>query len=229
MEKSTILIVDDDEDILEANSVFLQHHGYHILKSSTIREAKESVENNNIDLIILDIVLPDGSGINLCEEIRCRNTIPIIFLSCLAERPDIVQGLLCGGDDYLTKPYSLDELAARCVAILRRINSVKNKPTTIAHGPLRLDMGKQIAFFSDEDILLTPKEFNLLLALVQNQSKCFTTNELYDLVWGQNPIDGMRTVQVHICNLRKKLKMDCQSVVEIEMIDRKYYRLNIHK
>ncbi len=221
--RQNILLVEDETDILLTNQEYLEMNGYNVITAESIEEAYEKLAEKP-DLIVLDIMFEEGSGLDFCKDIRSYLTTPILFLSCLNQKDNIVEGLKIGGDDYLTKPYRLDELAARCAALLRRVEIDKrNIPDRMEFGPLVLDWLQRIAYLNGEAIFLKPKEFSLLLYLVKNAEQEFTASELYSALWGMPNNEDVRTVNVHICNLRKKLKMDEDSPFEISMKDRKYY------
>ncbi len=218
-----ILLVEDETDILLTNQEYLKMCDYSVITAESIEDAYEKLALKP-DLIILDIMFEEGSGLDFCKDIRNYLSVPILFLSCLNEKEHVIEGLKSGGDDYLTKPYHLDELATRCSALLRRVDMDKRDlPSRIEFGPLVLDWLQRVAYLNGESILLKPKEFSLLFYLAQNAERGFTASELYTAVWGMPNNDDVRTVNVHICNLRKKLKMDDDSPFEISMKDRKYY------
>ncbi len=224
--KQTILLVEDETDILLTNQEYLEMCDYNVITAESIEEAYKKIVYKP-DLIILDIMFADGSGLDFCRDIRNYLTTPILFLSCLNEKDHVIAGLKAGGDDYLTKPYRLDELAARCSSLLRRVDMDKRElPSKIVCGSLILDWLQRLAYLDGEAILLKPKEFALLLFLAQNAERRFTAAELYLAVWGMPGNDDVRTVNVHICNLRKKLRFDTDSTLQIAMEERKYYVLH---
>lgn len=224
MKTVTVLIIEDNENILEINSEALKMDGYEVLTAKTLELARAALASSLPDVIILDIMMPDGSGVDFCEEIRRKTAAPIIFLTCLSEKEDIIKGLAKGGDDYMTKPYHIEELIVRIESHLRRIHiDWENQPRVIRHGPLTLDITAECAYLEGEDILLKPKEFHLLTFFVKNASKEFTAEQLYKAIWGMASNDDTRTVKSHISQLRRKLKMDEASPFSLEMVSRKYY------
>ncbi len=216
MSKTQILIVEDDKDILKINFIHLTKEGYDVITAETLEEAYEAVMQNNPGLIVLDIKLPDGSGLTFCEKIRDITSVPIIFLTCFDSEQDKVKGLMVGGDDYLTKPYNLSELSARIYALLRRIQI--NDTKILEYPPVKIDTTAQIAYLNGEDTLLTPKEYKLLLILVKNMGRPINSSMLYKKLWGIEAEEGLKTIQVHISSIRKKLKMDADSAAQIKTV-----------
>lgn len=200
---STILLVEDNPHIMKINAEFLSLRGYEIRKAASANEAREQLRWHPIDLIVLDIMLPDGNGIALCRELKERYHIPILFLTALGENQDIVEGLRAGGDDYLPKPYDLEVLAARIEARLRdRTNSRRY----VCYGCLKLDTVSLSGYVNDEDILLTQKEFTVLLLLAQNAEHKVSHTELVRAVWGTEAESETRALWTLISRLRKKLQ-----------------------
>jgi len=216
MQKTRILLVEDDRDIQKINVVYLARRGYEIITANSVASATEAVRQNHLNLIVLDVQLPDGSGIAFCEKIRQSTTVPIIFLTCYSDERDKVKGLMAGGDDYITKPYSLSELAARIHAQLRRasINDIR----ILEYPPLRIDRIAQRVYVNDVDVIMTPKEYQILTILVENVGRPMTASELYERLWGLTPMEGIKTVHVHISAIRKKLNLGSDSKVSIKTI-----------
>jgi len=211
-----ILLVEDDDDIQKINTIFLAQQGYKTTAAGTISEAAEAVKNEKFDLIVLDVQLPDGSGLDFCEKIRQDTPLPIIFLTCSGEEEDKVRGLMAGGDDYMSKPYGLSELAARIHALLRRVKMGNTR--TLEFPPLRIDRVTQRVYVDGVDVVITPKEYQILMLLVENAGRTLAAEELYEKIWGMAPLDGLKTVNVHISALRKKLNLDDESRIEIRTI-----------
>lgn len=157
---STILLVEDNPHIMKINAETLTMYGYEILQAATARECRQALRWHPVDLVVLDIMLPDGDGVELCRELKEQYHVPILFLSALGESRDVVEGLRAGGDDYLTKPYDLEVLVARVEARLRQ-ESMKNR--YIKYGSLRLDTFSGCGYLGDTDLQLTQKEFAVLL------------------------------------------------------------------
>lgn len=199
----TILLVEDDEHIMNINRNKLTKVGYRVLEAETLWEATELMETEKPDLIVLDVMLPDGNGVNWCVEIRGGgNEPPILFLSAKNETPDILDGFKAGGDDYLTKPYDLNILLARMKVLLERASRV---PKTVKKGELTLDIASQRAYLNGRDMILSPKEFALLLMLTQNEGVTLGAEDIYARVWGQPMVGDNRTLKKCIYSLRDKL------------------------
>jgi len=208
-----ILLVEDNQDIMKINRSTLTMCGYHILEAQTLVQGHEILKKENVDLIILDIMLPDGSGLEFCEELRQVSDVPILFLSALVKNQDIVNGLIKGGDDYLTKPYDLDVLIARVEALLRRV--LRKPEAVISVGSITLNTISQQVMVNGRDITLTPKEFAILLYLVQNEGHIVQARRLYEAAWGQPMADDPNAVRVAVSRLRKKVE---PAGVEISII-----------
>ena len=213
-----ILLVDDDDDILDINSIYLQREGYECLLATTVEQAYAMVELENPDLIVLDILLTDGSGIDFCKKIRHLTIAPIIFLTSLLDDRTRIEALQIGGDDYMTKPYKLAELSARIHAHLRRLRMHDVKRYEFP--PLQIDVSAYRVFMYGNEVFLTQKEMQLLIILVSRQGTIVFTNDLYDRVWGNQPMNesNIKTLHVHISKLRKKLLQDEVSSFQIQTI-----------
>lgn len=201
--KGLILLVEDNEQILSGNKRMLEWSGYDIMTALTLREAREKMADQKTDVIVLDIMLPDGSGLDFMRELRRDSDIPILLLTGLSTSEDKVRGLREGGDDYLTKPYDFEELLARIEALLRRAGRV---PDVLHKNSLKLDVVSGQAFCGDEDLLLTKKEFAVLLLLVQNEGKIVSAEYLYEKAWNQPMSGDKNAVQTAVSKLRKKIE-----------------------
>jgi Response regulators consisting of a CheY-like receiver domain and a winged-helix DNA-binding domain len=184
-----ILLVEDNADLNESNSRVLTRRGYEVQSALTLAEARLKLAEAEPDIILLDVELPDGNGIEFCEEIRDKTVAHILFLTSKIEHENMVLGLKFGGDDYITKPFHLDELLARIDAAMRRRMIDKKPVQTITKGMLTLDIVATQAFIGSEDLALTPKEFSLLLLLVQNEGKVLSAEFVYEKTWNQ-PLNG---------------------------------------
>lgn len=214
-----ILLVDDDDDILDINSIYLQREGYECLLATNVYQALTIVELENPDLIVLDILLTDGSGIEVCQKIRTLTIAPIIFLTSLLDDRTKIQALQIGGDDYMTKPYKLAELSARIYAHLRRVRM--HDAVRYEFPPLEINVSAYRVFLYDQEVLLTQKEMQLLIILVSHQGTVVTTHDLYQRVWGNQPPlneTNIKKLHVHISTLRKKLLLDEVSSIQIQTI-----------
>ena len=208
-----IIVVDDEASIRELLSFNLKKNGYSVETAADGREALAKAAG--MDLVLLDIMLPEVDGLEVCRRLKAdpqTSGIPIIMLTAKAEEIDRVLGLELGADDYVVKPFSMRELLARVKAVLRRSakdsQSEKGREETLKIGGLRLDFSSYQAWLHDEPIALTPKEYELLKLLVTNPGRAFTRDELLERIWGYEYYGDTRTVDVHIRHLRAKLKGD---------------------
>lgn len=205
MKKAMILIIEDDYDIRSANCAALELEGYMVMEADTLARGRSMAEESAPDLIILDILLPDGNGLCYCEELRGKSGVRILFLSALGTKTDTLAGLRAGGDDYIAKPYDMEELLARVEALLRRGRLIGQEEPMLRLGGLELDSISRRALQNGRDILLKPKEFALLEVLVRSHGKTVAVDELYEKVWGMNSAGDVRTVKEHISRIRSKL------------------------
>lgn len=206
--KQRILIVDDEEDIREILHFNLENEGYEIDQAESAEEAL-NVLNNSHNLILLDVMMGGMSGFKLAQLLRkSGNNIPIVFLTAKNTENDLLSGFSIGGDDYISKPFSVKEVIARIKTILKRAGSAKEEkaPTqNIVVDGLLIDLEKKIVHVNEEVVELTHKEFNILVLLVQNPGKIYTRTDILDKAWSDNSIVLDRTVDVHITRLRKKI------------------------
>lgn len=210
MEKGKILIVDDSADILEIVSLYLINAGYHVTVANDYSKALQAIEKQLFDLILLDILLPDSTGYELCKKVRESIYCPIIFLSCLNSEESITKALELGGDDFIAKPARPKEIIARVNAHLRRVKQYakqqQNLNTSIEIGGLILDTNRQTVSSAKLSVSLTPLELSILIFLLQRIGQMVSYNELLENVWKTKAFDDHRTVKVHVSNLKKKLK-----------------------
>jgi DNA-binding response OmpR family regulator len=176
----------------------------------TLREARERMGTAEPDAIVLDIMLPDGSGLDFMRALRQESNIPILLLTGLTTPEDVVRGLTEGGDDYLTKPYDFDILLARIQALLRRAGQL---PDTLTKGSVKIDITSHRAFLFGRDLLLKPKEFDVLLYLARHEGTHVSAAALYEKVWGQEMGDSDSAVKFQVSSLRKKLEDSGYTVV----------------
>ncbi|WP_428910167.1 response regulator transcription factor [Niallia sp. Krafla_26] len=198
----TILLVDDEPMMLDLLSLYLSPLGYHCIKKESAIDALNFLESNTVDLILLDIMMPDMSGLEACQEIRKNCDIPIIMLTALGDKTDIVRGLNLGADDYISKPFDEEELVARIEAVLRRSTQ---EPERTFKGLTLIQDSHQL-FYKDHELSLTPKEFGLLSLFLSNLNRVFSRELLIELVWGYNVSTEDRTIDSHVRNLRDKLR-----------------------
>lgn len=224
-----ILVVDDEIHIVELIKYNLESNGYKVYTAYDGKEALKLVEEKNVDLIILDLMMPDIDGLEVCKSLkRKENTdkIPIIMLTAKGEEFDKILGLELGADDYITKPFSVRELMARVKVILRRAVSDAGDDDVIRIGSLVIDICKHEVLKNEEKLDLTLKEFELLKLLVTNKGKVLTRDSLLDRIWGYEYYGETRTVDVHIRHLRQKIEDDDKNPRYIETIRGIGYRFN---
>ena len=207
-----ILVCDDDKDIVEAIEIYLTQEGYHILKAYDGEQAIQVLQNNKVDLLIIDVMMPKLDGIRATLKIREKNVLPIIILSAKSEDADKILGLNVGADDYVTKPFNPLELMARVKSQLRRytqLGAMAEKKTNVYRtGGLEIDDDRKEVTIDGETVKLTPIEYRILLFLVQNQGRVFSINQIYESIWGEEAIAADNTVAVHIRHIREKIEIN---------------------
>ena len=232
MAAQTILIAEDDPDIRDGVRILLAGEGYHILEAENGTRALE-IFNPEVDLVILDIMMPGMSGLRVCEELRKGSTVPILFLKAKSQESDKLLGLTAGGDDYLPKPFSFAELSARVKALLRRYCVYQGKGQVAAQ-PENLKLisnGVQLAldcnrvWVEEREVDLTETEYKILRMLMQNPERIFSVERIYETVWGEPYYyTSNGTVMVHIRNLRTKIEADPQNPKRVCTVWGKGYR-----
>lgn len=226
MKQYHVLLVEDEEDIMRYNKKQLEARGYRVTALERAGQVEETLKEDEPDIIVLDIMLPDGSGIELCQRVRRYFNGTILFLTSLGESSQIVRGLQAGGDDYITKPCRIEELAARIEAHIRRLERFQSDVLETDDRHLSLNVKAQRAYADGWDMLLKPKEYQILQTLVRNRGRYLMAEELYAQIWDMNSNYDVRTIWVHISNLRKKLKTaDGTRIADIECEKLKGYRL----
>jgi DNA-binding response OmpR family regulator len=203
----TVLVVDDEEAIAEAVRARLESEGYAVLVAGDGPQALEIAEREHPDLVVLDLMLPGMDGLEVCTELQRHRWVPVLMLTARTEEADKVAGFAVGADDYLTKPFSLRELAVRVRAILRRVERIGQPPSTepIALGGLSIDASRRRVWVDEEEVQLTPLEFEILLTLAREPGVVFTREQLMDRVWGYRDYAGGRVVDSHVARIRRKL------------------------
>jgi len=201
-----ILVVDDEDQIRRALKSILSTRGYSLEMAATAEEALLKAIDAPPDLVILDLALPDRSGIEVCRELRTWMTAPILILSVRANEADKIQALDEGADDYLTKPFSAGELLARIRALLRRAAALTSPPPVITSGDLEIDIARRRVRRAGEEISLTPTEFDILAHLARNAGLVVTQKMILQAVWGPEWVEDAQTLRVHVSNLRKKIE-----------------------
>ncbi|WP_294187715.1 response regulator transcription factor [uncultured Clostridium sp.] len=218
MSKERILIVDDEKEIRDLIDIYLKGENYETLKAENGEEALKLLEENDVDLIILDIMMPKVNGIEACLKIREQREMPIIMLSAKSEDMDKILGLNTGADDYLTKPFNPLELVARVKSQLRRYKrfnrltsqlEMENKQENILEiDELIVNLETHEIFKEGKEIKLTPTEFDILVLLGENRGKVFSIENIYNSVWKQDFMQSDNTVMVHIRKVREKIEED---------------------
>ena len=208
-----ILVCDDDREIVEAISIYLEAEGFQAVKAYDGKEALEILEAQPIDLIILDVMMPGLDGIRTTLKIRETSNIPIIILSAKSEDNDKILGLNIGADDYMSKPFSPLELMARVKSQLRRFNKLAKAPEAPTQkiyrvGGLEMNDESKEVTLDGEQVKLTPIEYNILLLLVKNAGKVYSINDIYENIWNEEAIGADNTVAVHIRHIREKIEIN---------------------
>lgn len=209
MEKD-LLLIDDDFELSEITYDYLSDNGFSVEVAHSIKQANRAMENVNFKLIVLDINLPDGLGFDFCKNVRRDSNIPIIFISARTSHTDRITGLDIGGDDYIPKPYSLDELLSRIKANMRRWYSMERKDETDYYewDDIKVDIKGRKVYVSGILKDMTVKEFDILEHLMKNKGKVITKEALYNKIWGEDSIGEISTISVHIRWLREKIEKD---------------------
>ena len=208
MEGRRVLVCDDEPQILRALRVILRDKGFEVIPASTMQEALDAVAVRPPDAAIVDLILPDGDGVQVCRSIREWSDMPILLLSAVGDEAEKVRALDAGADDYVTKPFGPSELVARLGAALRRAHpSEADEPVLSADG-LRVDLPARRVTRDGREVHLTPIEFDLLRAMVRNRGRLMTHRLLLHEVWGQGYEDDTQVLRVHIANLRRKIEVE---------------------
>jgi DNA-binding response OmpR family regulator len=205
---ATILVVDDEPIVREVVVRYLRREGFETLEAGDGLDAQELLRRHEPSLVVLDLMLPGKDGLELCKWIRARSELPVIMLTARAEEADRIVGLELGADDYLTKPFSPRELAARVRTVLRRSRLTGGTNERIVHGDLELDAASREVAKSGRPLRLTAKEFDLLWFLASHPRRVFSRDQLMDRVWGYEPAFDTGTVTVHVRRLREKIEDD---------------------
>jgi DNA-binding response OmpR family regulator len=203
----TILVVEDETSIASFVAAYLRNAGYTVKTAATAQTALITLAGETPALVILDLNLPDGDGVELCRRIRKTSDVPILMLTARDEDIDKIIGLEVGADDYMTKPFNPRELVARVKSILRRAAPERRRPESeeLQHGDLTINSGKREVHVGDEEIRLAPKEFDLLWELLDHRGIVLTRDQLLERVWGYTFAGDTRTVDVHVRQIRRKL------------------------
>ncbi|WP_206662920.1 response regulator transcription factor [Anaerobacillus alkaliphilus] len=209
--EATILVVDDEEKIISIIENYLVQEGYRVYTAKDGLTAIEIMKARTVDLLVLDWMMPQMTGIEVCRKIRDFSDVPIFFLTAKSEEIDKLLGLEIGADDYITKPFSVRELAARVRIVLRRVQkSIDNKPSQVItiHNYIEIDMERYIVKIDQVEVTLTPTEFKLLATLAKNPGRVYSRLQLLEQALGEEYLGYERSIDTHIRNLRKKIEVD---------------------
>jgi two-component system, OmpR family, KDP operon response regulator KdpE len=205
-DRPRILICDDEAQILRALRVILGDAGFEVVPATTVQEALDAAAVRPPEAAIIDLVLPDGDGVDVCRSIREWSEMPLLVLSAVGDERDKVRALDAGADDYVTKPFGPDELVARLRAALRRVSPSDETEPVLAADEIEIDLPARRVTRSGEEVHLTPTEFDLLRLLVRNRGRLLTHRTLLKEVWGPGFQDDTQVLRVHIANLRRKIE-----------------------
>jgi two-component system alkaline phosphatase synthesis response regulator PhoP len=206
-QQHSILVVEDETSIASFVSAYLKNAGYAVRTAATAQAALTEVVSEMPSLIVLDLNLPDGDGVELCRRIRKSSDVPILMLTARDEDVDKIIGLEVGADDYMTKPFNPRELVARVKSVLRRSapDRRRSEEAELTHGDLVINAGKREVYVRDDEVRLAPKEFDLLWELLDHRGIVLTRDQLLERVWGYTFAGDTRTVDVHVRQIRRKL------------------------
>lgn len=236
MSNGTILLIEDDEDIRESIRILLESENYIIKEAENGRNGLELL-SEDIDLVILDIMMPGISGLRTCEEIRKRSYVPVLFLTAKAQESDKLIGLMVGGDDYLPKPFSYAELLGRVKALVRRynvylgrVNDSAEAEEWISSGEIRIHKSFNSVFIANKEVPMSDIEYHILLLLMQHPKMIFSAQKIYENVWDEPYFYSCNsTVMVHIRKLRVKIENDPKNPIYIKTVWGKGYKFDTDK
>ncbi|AXI29070.1 DNA-binding response regulator [Priestia megaterium] len=225
--KDRILIIDDDEQIRNLIAIYLENEGFEALKASNAVSGLALLEEQEVDLIILDIMMPQMNGIDAAFKIREEKNMPIIILSAKSEDMDKISGLTAGADDYLTKPFNPLELIARVKSQIRRYKKYNERAErdVIQIGDLEINRSTRLVFVRGQEIRLTPKEFDILELLVRHKGTVMSVGKIYEAVWQEDAFKSDNTVMVHITKIREKIEDNPKKPIYIKTIWGVGYRI----
>jgi len=206
MANETILVVDDEPNIAELARMYLQQAGFRVEAAADGQQALSQVRRLHPALVVLDLMLPDLDGWEVCRRLRAESDLPIIMLTARTDDVDRIVGLELGADDYVTKPFNPRELVARVRAVLRRYQKSVRPDQAVTIGQLTINPVSREATVGGRNLVLRPKEFDLVLALAEHQGQVLSRDQLLDLVWGYDFPGGTRTVDAHVSHLRARLE-----------------------
>ena len=223
-----VLICDDEKDIRSALRIYLTGAGYSVLEAENGKTALECLEHEEVQLVLLDIMMPVLDGLTVLSELRRRSSVPVILLTAKGEDIDKIEGLNLGADDYITKPFNAMEVLARIRAVLRRYSrqsTLETRSAVLTIGGIELDDETKTVTCEGEEIATTPKEYDILKLLMENPGRVFSSQEIYQLVWKDIPLGPEGTVAVHIRHLREKLEINPSEPRYIKVVWGKGYKM----
>ncbi len=208
----TVLVCDDDKEIVEAIRIYLEQEGYEVLAAYDGQQALKQMEENKIDLLVIDVMMPKLDGIRATLKIRENSCVPIIIISAKSEDADKILGLNIGADDYLTKPFNPLELVARVKSQLRRYTMMSTQDytenVTYRIGGLEVNDERKEVYVDGEQVKLTPIEYNILLLFMRHPGKVFSSTQIYESIWNEEALAAENTVAVHIRHIREKIEIN---------------------
>ena len=232
-DKKRILIIEDDADIRMIEEIYIQSSGMETVSAESWNEARKKLEENSFDLILLDIMLPDVNGYEICRQIRKTLDIPILMVTAKTELADKLKGLNVGADDYILKPFDPVELVARINANIRQYERLTGKSTenaadvsTIKLGNIEIDLNSRRVYKNGEEIKMPNREFELLRFMAENPNIVFSKEQLFEKIWGYDYVGDSATVTVHINRIREKIEDDSKDPKILETVWGAGYRLN---
>lgn len=213
-----ILLVEDQQELNQLMCTFLEKAGYQTKGVYSGEEALSFFEKEKVKLVILDVMLPEMDGFAVCSMLREISSVPILFLSARVEKEAKMNGFMMGADDYMEKPVDMDILQAKVAALMKRNYDLKQKNIVLHSGELSIDKEKRQVFLKQEEVLLTVKEYELLLLLVENPGKTLSKDYLFDQIWGMDSFSENQTLTVHIKTLRDKIEEDSKKPKRIQTV-----------
>ena len=225
---NTILVCDDERDIVAALKIYLEADGYRVLTASNGREALETVRNETVQLVLLDIMMPGMDGITAMSQLRAFSNVPVILLTAKSEDSDKILGLNVGADDYITKPFNPVEVLARVRSQLRRylqLGGTAPAPAVLKIGGIELDDRAKTVSVDGESVSLTPKEYDILHFLMQNPGRVFSPSEIYRQVWDELPLNADNALAVHIRHIREKIEISPADPRYLKVVWGKGYKM----
>lgn len=223
-----ILVCDDEKDIVSALKIYLASGDYKVFEAYNGAEALQAIAGNDIHLVLLDVMMPQMDGITTMAKIREESNVPIILLTAKSEDSDKILGLSVGADDYVTKPFNPAEVLARVKSQLRRymqLGGGEVKPTVIRTGGLELDDGAKSVTVDGEPAMLTPREYDILRLLMQNQGNVFSPQEIYKKIWKEEPLGAENAIAVHIRHIREKIEINPADPRYLKVVWGKGYKM----